>query len=616
MGREAYLDKIAFGRSAFTPTPSATTSNEYIQLESSQSEVPQRYLEATANNYIQLYDERGNPINPRSREYGKKLRSAQNDVLASVGVVQRRQSPAHDLPGSYKERLELLETEDSVGNVIAVAAELTENLCTWWIGSIRARLMTYRYLSAAPFTSIISDELATGGASLIYAGFPARLCATSIVQTMAHGAVVYQPLARLLNVTRASTKARLFFRRSQGILKLGLRWAVELLLYPLSYHARLQRLGLVPATMLLPALSSLSPWSASSPLSPISVHYNASTSMSDCILALLTSPMVLVCAEHLAERWAYACIHEAIDTCVIRPENADLPSRQADDKEWVATILGRRQSPPVIRNLISRVMHGLGWGRPVKSDDVEPQRVLFRNSGHMITVGGTQVANIRPLEIPAFRDPGIFIAEPVDVGVGTMSDRAANEITRAATPPTPGLLAVDAADSDPRIRITSREGIVEMEVRLPPRVLSTHSELAEVSAFDPETRTAVFHEDLPKSSDRLSHRVTQLSMELASMVGAITEAQLIGLALLPLQIMTCRLVAAHYLASCKAQGSLPHSVRALLDMKDMSWRSVGTQISRIALCAALELSIDLGLWGVQYFVVTNIGQALFGWGTL
>lgn len=129
------------GRSAFTPTPSATESSDYIQLESSQSEIPPRYLEATANNYIQLYDERGNPINPRAREYGKKLRSAQNDVLASVGVVQRRQSPADGLPGSYAERVELLEGENHVGHAIAAATTFTENLCTWWIGSLRARVM-------------------------------------------------------------------------------------------------------------------------------------------------------------------------------------------------------------------------------------------------------------------------------------------------------------------------------------------------------------------------------------------------------------------------------------------------------------------------------------------
>lgn len=149
MGREVYLNKIAFGRSAFIPTQSATESAVYTQLESSQSEIPQRYWEATANNYLQLYDERGNPINPRAREYGKKLRSAQNDVLASVGVVQRRAAPEDGLPGSYQERMELLEDEDGIGHFLSLTSKFTEEMCTWWIRSIRARVMVcYLYTSS------------------------------------------------------------------------------------------------------------------------------------------------------------------------------------------------------------------------------------------------------------------------------------------------------------------------------------------------------------------------------------------------------------------------------------------------------------------------------------
>lgn len=135
------------GRSAFEPTQDITESDAYIQLESSQAELPTRYEEATENNYIQLYDERGNPINPRSREYGKKLRNAQNDVLAAVGVVERRLSPAEALPGSYEERLSALDAEDTAGNVVALTTSLTKLLGIWWVGTIRDRLLVYADLS-------------------------------------------------------------------------------------------------------------------------------------------------------------------------------------------------------------------------------------------------------------------------------------------------------------------------------------------------------------------------------------------------------------------------------------------------------------------------------------
>ncbi|KAI8936052.1 hypothetical protein NX059_007553 [Plenodomus lindquistii] len=604
MGREAYLDKIAFGRSAFTPTQTTTESSEYVQLESSQSETPQRYLEATANNYIQLHDERGNPTNPRSRDYAKVLRSAQNDVLASVGVVQRRRSPADGLPGSYEERLELLEAEDSVGNFLSVTTELTEN--------------TYRYPVVLPFTKIVADEVDVGGSSIVYAGFPSRLVSASQPATACHqsrykNTTVLPTLARGLEISVSITKVA----KVHSLTERSFGWTLEVLLYPFSYHASLQRLGLVPATMLLPALSAFNPWSTASPLWPISTYYDVSASPIDCLLGLLTSPVVLVCAGHFADRWVYACVHEAVEASVIRPGNSNVPSRQADDKEWMATLIGRKQSPPLIRNLINRAMSALGWGRPFRDEGVGVQQSYPRVNGHTVAVGGTQVANIRPLEIPTSRNPDVSITEPIDVHVDpTPTTVTGTGTTRPATPPSPGLLAINATDNDPRIRITSREGIVEMEVRLPPRILSTHTEVAEVTAIDSDHRTAVLLEEIPKSDNQVSHRITQLSMELASMTCALTEAQLIGLAMLPLQVVTCRLIAAHFLGSCKARGILPNNLRPLLDMGDLSWASVGTQVSRIALCAALELVIDLGLWGLQYFAVTSVGQGFFGWGTL
>jgi len=59
-------------------------------------------------------------------------------VLASVGVVERQQPSVG--PSGHDEH-EMLDAENTAGNAIAVAATLGENLCTWWVGSIRARVM-------------------------------------------------------------------------------------------------------------------------------------------------------------------------------------------------------------------------------------------------------------------------------------------------------------------------------------------------------------------------------------------------------------------------------------------------------------------------------------------
>jgi hypothetical protein len=125
------------GRSAFE-TP------EQVTLEASRTDAATPESEPIC--YEQAYDERGHPINPRSREHGRALREAQNDVLAAIGVVERRLSTSsslEDLPSLKRriERLERLETEDSVGNTIALVSALSENISTWWVGCLRDRIL-------------------------------------------------------------------------------------------------------------------------------------------------------------------------------------------------------------------------------------------------------------------------------------------------------------------------------------------------------------------------------------------------------------------------------------------------------------------------------------------
>ncbi|CAN9358353.1 unnamed protein product [Alternaria alternata] len=566
MGRQAYLDKIAFGRSAFEPTQSASQSTEYVQLESSQSEIPRRYHEATANNYVQLYDERGNPINPRSHQYGKKLRGAQNDVLASVGVVERRHSPADAFPGSSVERLELLEAEDTVGNAIALATTLTENLCTWWIGSIRERILTFRYPHALAFSHIAASERALSGTSIVYAGFFSRVFATMNIQAIVYSTFVYQPVERVLYATRASPKTRHFFRRAKKAIK--------------------------------------------------------SSSITDCIGAVLTSPLVLLCAEHAIERWIYACVYEAVETAVVRPDKPDIPSRDANGKDRALTVLGlRRESPTLIRNAIHRLLAMLGWALPSSSPNTQQKRTIelattaASNNGQTIEVGGTQVINATPLHLPVLQSQDQPVTEPLDADVITIPIDAFQDLIRSTTPPGSPTES-EQNENDPRIRITSREGIVEMEVRLPPRILSTHTRVAEASGSSRDD-AAVEPRDRARSIDgHVYHRVSQLSCEPAQMISAMVRAQLVGLVMLPFRMVTLRMIASHHLVS---QGGYAGSHRIVNPLElhgDMSWRNIGTQLSRVALCGALELAIDLSLWGMQYQAITKFGQSVFGWGTL
>lgn len=88
------------GRSPYEPL-------DTLQRSSSPSSPPPTTQEPDENvEYIQLYDQRGHPQNPRSRALAKALRNAQNDVLSAIGVVERKELHARLLQKAEREKLE------------------------------------------------------------------------------------------------------------------------------------------------------------------------------------------------------------------------------------------------------------------------------------------------------------------------------------------------------------------------------------------------------------------------------------------------------------------------------------------------------------------------------
>lgn len=521
-----------------------------------------------------------------------------------------------------------------MGNALALTSTVVENLCTWWIGSIRDRLLTFRIPDAISFLQIVASERAASGNSIAYTGFTARLVSTIGIQALIYGAYIYQPVDRLVLLTRASSKTRRVIRRSRSVLTFGsvlldtsvdtmltlrrFRLGLEALFYPLSYHANLQRLGLLPARPLLPFWKSFIPFSPSSPLTPLSIHHDvASGSAVSVVKAIFTSPMVMIIAEHFFERWIYSAIFEAIETFIIRPDNADIESPDAISKDRATSILGlQRRSPLLIRNAINRMLVLLGWAEPSVLDEAERISLdSLSGSGQSIEVAGAQVTDLTPVNIPVSRtDRPATAGANDDPQPVTIPADIAERPLRPATPPTPP--ASDNGDNDPRIRITSREGIVEMEVRLPPRVISSHTEILDARPGSSSRHRVASQRNDRHAMNRRHHRVTQLSTEPSQMIGAIVKAQLVGLAVLPFKLVVLRLVASHYLASRDHSGSIPRFVEPFPSSSGMSLRSLGIGMSRVALCAAFELAIDLSLWSAQYLAVVTTGKKIFDWGTL
>lgn len=338
----------------------------------------------------------------------------------------------------------------------------------------------------------------------------------------------------------------------------------------------------------------------------------------DFAKAVLTSPVLFVCVTQLYEHWVFSSINEAIESSIIQPDNPDIKGRNIDDEHRASTILGlRRESPPAVREFINKVLTAFGWGMPYadsgidgQGDSQAPQPVRLTH----LDRGVTTIESITPLVIPVLRTRAEHEHEDVTPGsLPTVLD-GRNDTDRPTTPPTPRIFEFQDGD-DPRIRITNRNDIVEMEVRLPPRVLSSHTELAETSTTESRLHQTAQTQNTSVPRNRPKHRVSQLSIESSRLLGTLVKGQCVSFALLPFKFVFLRLIASHYLGRSH---ELLHSrtVMPLPGLRDLTWGSVGTQISRVALCSALQVSIDLGLWGLQYFTAVRIGKGVFGWGTL
>ncbi|KAL5121821.1 hypothetical protein ACEQ8H_000036 [Pleosporales sp. CAS-2024a] len=605
MGRQAYLAKLAFGRSAFESTQQMVQSDEYMQLESAHAELPRQYQAFNGNNYTQLYDERGNPMNPRSREYGNKFRNAQNDVLAAVGVVERRPSPNQAIPGSYEARLDALDVEDSIGLVLGATFTLSQHLCTWWIGTLRDRILTFRYHDAMPLALIFALEQSISGTSIVYASFVPTMAAAISAQTLVYHAAVFRPVARLINLTGAGSRTRGLYRRFKKVVGFGFRVALEAFFYPFYYHGVLQRLGLIPALPCLPRPGSLNPFSTSSPLWPFSAYYDASASSAGFAKAFVTSPAVVLCGQHLLERCIYDLINEAVDASVICPDNADIVSASADDKHrMMKALVLRRPSPPLVRQVIEKLIRALGWG--TVSELGEDSSQLSEDGLPEIEMAATRVTNVRPLELGIAQAPAHYRDEELD-GVA-MPGVVQDELERPRTPVTP---TTRLDDTGPRIRITSREDVVEMEVRLPQPVLSGHGEVGDGGACARTGRVASH-----VGGNGPHHRVSHLSLEPSDKISAILKAQVVGFVVLPLRLVALRLVASHYLRGQGGGVDGGGAVVALPGFTRMSLRSIGVQVSRVALCSMFGSAVDLSLWVAQYAACVYVGKQVFGWGSL
>ncbi|KAJ9645100.1 hypothetical protein H2199_003104 [Coniosporium tulheliwenetii] len=139
------MARLAFGRSAFEPPEAETQSTSHNAPSAQDTEGSSQTLDPgdAASGEVQQYDERGHPINPRSRELARQLRRAKNDVLAAAGVVVRKiPRSTEGATGEAVTRRISQDDYDAESNALTFASWMAVVLRisgTWWISSLRDR---------------------------------------------------------------------------------------------------------------------------------------------------------------------------------------------------------------------------------------------------------------------------------------------------------------------------------------------------------------------------------------------------------------------------------------------------------------------------------------------
>ncbi|GIK03622.1 hypothetical protein Aspvir_007695 [Aspergillus viridinutans] len=109
-----------------------------------------------ADGYVQHYDERGHPINPDSKNFGRELRRAKNDILSTMGIVVSEDRNA----GAPKEqqKIDMIAAENDYGLIMATFDQVAVFLSSWWTSSLTGRIQN-KHINDDPWSRLVRASL-------------------------------------------------------------------------------------------------------------------------------------------------------------------------------------------------------------------------------------------------------------------------------------------------------------------------------------------------------------------------------------------------------------------------------------------------------------------------
>lgn len=129
---------------------------------------------------LQLYDERGRPVNPETKRVNRDIIRSHNEVMLVIGVVES-ENTLDELRAEHQRRHAHERHDELVGRNLEWAARACELAGVWGLGGMRQRILLYKDYSHVSFSRLFHHERRTqSSASLWLHGLPAFVVANAL----------------------------------------------------------------------------------------------------------------------------------------------------------------------------------------------------------------------------------------------------------------------------------------------------------------------------------------------------------------------------------------------------------------------------------------------------
>ncbi|KAK1761025.1 hypothetical protein QBC47DRAFT_368860 [Echria macrotheca] len=216
---------------------------------------------------VQLYDDRGRPVNPETRRINRDLIRAHNEVMQVIGVAEPENSAA-EAQAEAARRHQQYEERDAYENRVAAGLHLVHGIASggliWGSAGLRGRISIYSRFSQVPFIDLFQQSLQEQSvSSYLYTGLPSYSLALGISNLYHYPAAeaLRRVRDRLARFRRYLPPLPNFVPSFSTVCDFGAGYVI----YHLRFFAFMQQTGLAPSTAVLPDWRFFVPGSSTSP---------------------------------------------------------------------------------------------------------------------------------------------------------------------------------------------------------------------------------------------------------------------------------------------------------------------------------------------------------------